>query len=77
MFSEALTGTWNFIEHAAYNTTAQSTDGTTSELTRQERPKLFFSTEGEMTPLYLINGVVDSGGGGRSFTLVQPIGDGC
>lgn len=39
---------------------------------RRERPKLFFSEDGEMTPLYLVNGVQEFGSK-ASYTLIQPI----
>lgn len=76
LFSETLTGTWHFAKHEAYNSTVEFIDGTSIDLGRRERPKLFFSDDGDMTPLYLVNGVLGMGASGTSYTLIQPIGDG-
>jgi len=67
-------GPWTFNNKTlAYNTTVAFTDGTSIEYYRRERPKLFFSEDGRMTPLYLINGVQEFNQSG-SYTLIQPIG---
>lgn len=73
MYSRTLTGKWNFKLHEAFNSTVNFTDGTTQTLNRRERPKIYFSDDGEMTPLYLLNGVQDIGSS-ASYTLIQPIG---
>ena len=46
-----------------------------SETHRLPVRKLVFSEDGEMTPLYLVTGVMASSDDPRSFTLVQPIGE--
>lgn len=74
MFARHLRGPWHFHQHEACNSTVNFTDGSVQTLNRRERPKLFFSSDGEMTPLYLVNGVQDLGSK-ASYTLVQPIGE--
>jgi hypothetical protein len=76
MFSRALTGPWTFKLQEAYNSSVAYTDGSQETFNRRERPKLFFSGDGEVTPLYLVNGVQEMGESGRSWTLVQPVGRG-
>ncbi|KKY30477.1 hypothetical protein UCDDA912_g09564 [Diaporthe ampelina] len=73
LFSRDLAGDWTFRLQAAYNTTVGFTDGGRTDYYRRERPKLFFSDDGELTPLYLTNGVQEFNSSG-SYTLVQPIG---
>jgi hypothetical protein len=69
-------GPWTFNNHTtAFNTTVPFTDGTTIEYYRRERPKVFFSDDGEMTPLYLVTGVQPNSSSSRTYTLVQPIGE--
>lgn len=75
LFARELTGNWTFKLQEVYNTTVAFTDGTNVDYYRRERPKLFFSDDGEMTPLYLVNGVQEFNSSG-SYTLVQPIGHG-
>jgi hypothetical protein len=69
-------GPWTFNNRTlAYNTTVQFTDSDTTVYYRRERPKLFFSDDGNMTPLYLLNGVQEfNATGGGSYTLIQPVG---
>ncbi|KAF1957179.1 hypothetical protein CC80DRAFT_444685, partial [Byssothecium circinans] len=74
LFSRELTGNWTFKLQEAFNSTVQFTDGTSAGLLRRERPKLFFSEDGEVTPLFLVNGVQGFNESG-SWTLVQPVGD--
>ncbi|KAK6068714.1 hypothetical protein SCUP515_09417 [Seiridium cupressi] len=74
MYARNLTGPWTFKQQEAFNSTVTFTDGSTQTFKRRERPKLFFSDDGEMTPLYLINGVQEMNQSGPSYTLVQPIG---
>jgi hypothetical protein len=74
-YARALTGPWHFKLQEAFNSTVNYTDGTIQTLKRRERPKLFFSDDGEMTPLYLINGVQEMGQTGLSSTFIQPIGN--
>ncbi|KAI1819799.1 hypothetical protein F4861DRAFT_110044 [Xylaria intraflava] len=69
-------GPWTFNNRTlAYNTTVEFTDGGSTVYYRRERPKLYFSDDGEMTPLYLLNGVQEFNQTG-SYTLIQPIGPG-
>jgi hypothetical protein len=46
---------WNTNSALAYNTYVDFTDGTTAEFYRREQPQLFFSEDGEMTPLFMTN----------------------
>lgn len=75
MYSRSLTGPWSFKLHEAYNSTVTFTDGSVETFNRRERPKIFFSADGEVTPLYLVNGVQPLGSTVLSYTLVQPIGE--
>lgn len=76
MFSRALHGTWTFKPHEAFSSLVDFGAGDVETFKRRERPKLVFSSDGEMTPLYLVTGVqaLGEGVGGRSYTLVQPVG---
>lgn len=74
MFARDLTGPWTFRQHEAFNATVDFTDGSAQLFKRRERPKLFFSDDGELTPLYLVTGVQEMNQSGASYTLVQPIG---
>ncbi|RDW93190.1 uncharacterized protein DSM5745_00512 [Aspergillus mulundensis] len=75
VFARELTGPWHLHLHEAFNSTVTYSDGTVRTLKRRERAKIFFSNDGEMTPLYLVNGVQEMGEGSRSSTFVQPIGE--
>lgn len=75
LFSRSLTGNWTFKLQAAYNTTVYFTDGGRTDYYRRERPRLYFSDDGNLAPLYLINGVQEFNSS-ASYTLVQPIGHG-
>ncbi|BCS29716.1 glycoside hydrolase family protein [Aspergillus puulaauensis] len=75
VYARELTGPWHFKSQEAFNSTVNFTDGSIRTLQRRERPKLFFSDDGEMTPLYLSNGVQEMGEGARSSTFIQPIGE--
>ncbi|KAK8139501.1 hypothetical protein PG984_002881 [Apiospora sp. TS-2023a] len=74
LFSRNLTGNWTFKLQEVYNTTIHFTDGGTTDYYRRERPKLFFSDDGLLRPLYLVNGVQEFNSS-ASYTLIQPIGD--
>ncbi|KAI9158130.1 hypothetical protein HJFPF1_06120 [Paramyrothecium foliicola] len=75
LYARNYTGPWHYNNITlAFNTTVDFTDGSTTVYYRRERPKLFFSDDGEMTPLYLINGVQEFNSP-ASYTLIQPIGD--
>ena len=58
----------------AFNSTVTFTDGSVETFNRRERPKLFFSDDGELTPLYLTTGVQALGTATTSYTLIQPVG---
>lgn len=73
LFSRSLTGDWTFKLQAVYNTTVEFTDGGRTDYYRRERPKLFLSDDGHLTPLYLVNGVQEFNSL-ASYTLIQPIG---
>lgn len=75
MYARNLTGPWTFKMQEAYNSTVTFTDGSEEMFNRRERPKLFFSTDGEMSPLYFISGVQKLGSSTESYTLVQPVGN--
>lgn len=74
LFSRSLTGPWHNPQQEAFNSTINYTDGTVVQLNRRERPKLFFSDDGEMTPLYLVTGVTPLNETRKSSTFIQPIG---
>jgi hypothetical protein len=74
MFARNLTGPWTFKLQEAFNSTVNFTDGSAETFNRRERPKLFFSDDWEVTPLYLVNGVQRMGTTSESYTLIQPIG---
>lgn len=73
-FASKFEGPWTFNNQTlAYNTTVDYTDGTTINFYRRERPQLFFSDDGEMTPLYLTNGVQEVNSP-QSYSVIQPLG---
>lgn len=75
-FARSWEGPWTFDNVTlAYNTTVKFTDGSEVAYYRRERPKVWFSEDGSMTPLFLVNGVQEKSKKG-SYTLVQPIGSG-
>ena len=73
-FARDWEGPWTFSQTIAYTTKVTFTDGTTLDYYRRERPKLYFSNDGNMTPLYLLNGVSERDNSAASYTLIQPIG---
>jgi hypothetical protein len=75
-FARAWDGAWTFDnETLAFNTTVQYTQGPEVDFFRRERPQLFFSEDGEMTPLFLTTGVQERNSP-MSYSVIQPIGDG-
>ncbi|PLB45110.1 hypothetical protein P170DRAFT_479637 [Aspergillus steynii IBT 23096] len=72
MFARNLTGPWHFTLHEAFNSSVAYTDGTVELYKRRERPKLYFSDDGLLAPLYLITGVQEMNATGPSFNHVQP-----
>ncbi|KAF2819800.1 hypothetical protein CC86DRAFT_449825 [Ophiobolus disseminans] len=74
MYARTLEGEWTFKLQEAFNSTVTFTDGSVETFNRRERPKLFFSDDGELTPLYLVSGVQALGSTTTSYTLIQPVG---
>ncbi|KAH7081559.1 hypothetical protein BKA63DRAFT_589131 [Paraphoma chrysanthemicola] len=74
MYSRTLEGKWNFKLQEAFSSKVEFTDGNVETFNRRERPKLFFSEDGEVTPLYLVTGVQKLGTTTTSYTLIQPVG---
>ena len=70
-FARNFEGPWIYNNKTlAFNTTIEFTDGTKIDYFRRERPQLFFSEDGEMTPLYLTNGVQEKGNPSTYSTIV-------
>lgn len=75
-YATQLDGPWQFNGRTlAYSTLVHFSDGTTIDYFRRERPQLFFSDDGKMTPLYMTNGVQERGRK-DSYTIIQPLGSG-
>ena len=73
-FAREFEGPWTFNNQTlAFNTTVQYTDGTSVNFYRRERPQLFFSEDGRMTPLYLTTGVQEVNSP-QSYSVIQPLG---
>ncbi|EGR47125.1 uncharacterized protein TRIREDRAFT_109392 [Trichoderma reesei QM6a] len=69
------TGPWTFGNKTlAFGTEVQYDDGTTIDFFRRERPELFFSEDGEMTPLLLTTGVQERNSP-MSYSIAVPLGD--
>lgn len=74
-FARRWEGPWTFVsETLVYNTTIEYDDGSDITFYRRERPQLFFSEDGEMTPLFLTNGVQPMNSS-MSYTAIVPVGD--
>ncbi|KAG7098382.1 hypothetical protein E1B28_000340 [Marasmius oreades] len=73
LYSRDLSGNWTFKLQEAYNTTVVFTDGGRTDYMRRERPKLFFSDDGEMTLLYFSSGVQEFNSS-ATYTVIQPLG---
>ena len=72
-YARTFDGEWTFGNRTlAFNTTTHFTDGSSIEYSRREMPQLYFSEDGQMTPLYLVTGVQETGKS-SSYTLVQPL----
>ena len=72
-YARRLDGHWTFGNRTlAFNTSVQWTDGTSTDFYRRERPQLVFSDDGQMTPLYLSNGVQEVNQS-SSYTVIQPL----
>lgn len=75
-YTEHLGNKWTFNNATlAFNTTVHFTDGTTTTYFRRERPQLFFSNDGSLTPIALVTGVQEVHSP-QSYTLIQPVGPG-
>jgi hypothetical protein len=73
-YASSWEGPWTFNEKTlAFNTTAFFEDGSSIDFHRRERPQLLFSEDGEMTPLYMSNGVQEKDKEG-TWSLIVPIG---
>lgn len=67
-------GPWTYGNTTlAYDALVNFTDGTSINYGRRERPQLLFSDDGNMTPLFMANGVQEMGTN-MSYTIVSPIG---
>lgn len=66
--------TYGYDLSLAYSAQVNFTDGTAINYSRRERPQLLFSHDGEMTPLFMANGVQEAGTN-MSYTIVSPIGN--
>jgi Glycosyl hydrolases family 43 len=74
-YARSWGGQWTYNNQTlAYSTHVTFTDGMATNYSRRERPQLYFSDDGLMTPLFLSNGVQEAGTS-QSYTLVQPIGE--
>ncbi|KAJ6109669.1 hypothetical protein N7486_001904 [Penicillium sp. IBT 16267x] len=73
-YSRSWDGPWTFdMETVAFDTTVWFSDGSRIEYYRRERPSLYFSEDGEMTPLFLSTGVQEINSS-ASYSLIQPVG---
>ncbi|TWU74319.1 hypothetical protein ED733_005858 [Metarhizium rileyi] len=74
-WARSYKGPWTFGGNTlAFSTEIDYNDGTTVEFFRRERPQLYFSEDGEMTPLFLGTGVQPKDDP-MSFSAVVPVGD--
>ncbi|KAL7930142.1 hypothetical protein V8C35DRAFT_313667 [Trichoderma chlorosporum] len=74
-YAANYTGPWTFGNRTlAFSTYVQWDDGTFIQYNRRERPELYFSNDGQMTPLFLNTGVQEQNSG-QSYSLIVPIGD--
>ena len=76
-YARGLNEEWRFNNVTlAYNWTVEREDGKGGvvqvDYFRRERPQLYFSEDGQTTPLYLSNGVQERGSS-QSYTLIQPL----
>jgi hypothetical protein len=69
------TGPWTFGNQTlAFSTEVEYDDGTTINFYRRERPELYFSDDGKMTPLLLTTGVQPQNNP-MSYSIVVPLGE--
>lgn len=75
-FSRSIGGPWKFDnETLAFSTKVEFDDGTEIDYYRRERPQLYFSDDGRMTPLFLTTGVQEVGSK-PSYSVIVPVGSG-
>ncbi|CEJ92711.1 hypothetical protein VHEMI08346 [[Torrubiella] hemipterigena] len=74
-FARDYKGPWTFVDRSlAFSTEVKYSDGSTIDFFRRERPQLYFSDDGEMTPLFMTTGVQPRNNP-MSYTVIVPIGD--
>ncbi|KAL7954142.1 hypothetical protein V8C34DRAFT_320206 [Trichoderma compactum] len=74
-YARNYTGPWTFGNRTlAFSTYVQYDDGFVTQFNRRERPELYFSNDGQMTPLLLSTGVQEQNSG-QSYSLIVPLGD--
>lgn len=73
LFSRSLSGDWTLKLQTAFTSEIEFTDGTKQLYKRRERPKMFLSDDGNLTPLYLTTGVQEFDTN-TAYTVIQPIG---
>ena len=74
-FARNYSGPWTFDNRTlAFSTEVKYNDGSTTNYYRRERPQLYFSDDGEMTPLLMTTGVqpVNST---MSLSIIVPVSD--
>ena len=74
-FATSWNGTWTYGSTVSYTTAVKFTNGKTISYSRRERPQLYFSTDGKMTPLFMANGVQEVNAT-DSYSIIVPIGRG-
>lgn len=74
-FARDYKGPWTFVDRSlAFSTEVKYTDGSVVDFYRRERPQLYFSDDGKMTPLFMTTGV-QARSSPMSYTVIVPIGD--
>lgn len=74
-WAKNYTGPWTFgSQTLAFSTEVEYDDGTTINFYRRERPEVYFSDDGLMTPLLLTTGVQPQNSP-QSYSIVVPLGD--
>ena len=73
-YAKSYKGPWTYNNNTlAYGAEVEFTDGTSINFRRRERPQLYFSDDGKMTPLLLSSGVAENGSN-QSYSIIAPIG---
>lgn len=74
-FATSYAGPWTFGDKSlAFSTEVQYKDGRKIDFFRRERPQLYFSEDGNMTPLLMTTGVQERNNP-MSYTVIVPVGD--